>query len=166
MTIEIGLTTDRINTYYAPLGVLAAHSQHQHLLDAFLGVQLPLRERDYSVTDKLMQILTSILAGCATVSEVNLKLASEIHLAHAWGWSRFADQSNLSRTLDAFTVVGIDQLRQAATRLWRAHGQTGQHDWRAFLWLDFDLSGLPCSARAEESQKGYFSGKKTARGAS
>jgi hypothetical protein len=34
-------------------------------------------------------------------------------------------------------------------------------DWRKYLWLDFDLSGLPCGAQAEASQKGYFSDKKT-----
>jgi hypothetical protein len=33
------------------------------------------------------------------------------------------------------------------------------------LWLDYDLSGLPCSERAEASQKGYFSDKKTHRDA-
>jgi hypothetical protein len=31
------------------------------------------------------------------------------------------------------------------------------HDWRGYLWLDYDLSGLPCGKQAEASQKGYFS---------
>jgi hypothetical protein len=30
-----------------------------------------------------------------------------------------------------------------------------------YLWLDYDLSGLPCSLQAEASQKGYFSDKNT-----
>jgi len=37
----------------------------------------------------------------------------------------------------------------------------GHHDWHGFLWLDFDLSGLPCGQQADGSQKGFFSGKKT-----
>jgi len=37
---------------------------------------------------------------------------------------------------------------------------TIKHDWRGYLWLDYDLSPLPCSAQAEASQKGYC-GKKT-----
>lgn len=39
--------------------------------------------------------------------------------------------------------------------------QTRQHDWRAFLELDFDLSALPCGQQAEGGRKGYASGKKT-----
>jgi hypothetical protein len=38
------------------------------------------------------------------------------------------------------------------------------HDGRGYLWLDFDLSGLPCRPQAEASQKGYFADKKTSTG--
>jgi hypothetical protein len=62
--------------------------------------------------------------------------------------------------------MNIEQLRTATTAIWHSLSQTRQHDWRGFLLLDFDLSGLPCSPRAEASQKGYFSGKKTSLGAS
>jgi hypothetical protein len=57
--------------------------------------------------------------------------------------------------------MNIEQLRQAGTQIWQTCSQTFGRDWRGYLWLDFDLSGLPCSPRAEASQKGYFSGKKT-----
>ena len=82
-------------------------------------------------------------------------------MTKVWGWERLADQSTLSRTLDALTLKQIEQLRQSTTAIWQAHSQVKAHDWRGYLWLDFDLSGLPCSSLAEESQKGYFSGKKT-----
>jgi hypothetical protein len=52
-------------------------------------------------------------------------------------------------------------LRTAVTQIWWSQSRIRHHDWRGFLHLDFDLSGLPCSPRAEASQKGYFSGKKT-----
>jgi hypothetical protein len=120
-----------------------------------------MKTRAFSPADKLTQVLVSILAGCETLSEVNPRLQSEGHLAAVWGWPRFADQSTLSRTLDALTLKQIDQLRQGTTSIWRTHSRTLSHDWRGYLWLDFDLSGLPCSPQAEESQKGYFSGKKT-----
>jgi hypothetical protein len=94
-----------------------------------------------------------------TLSELNVKLREEHGLANVWRWERFADQSSLSRTLDALTPMNIDQLRESVTLIWRDTGQTLQHDWRGYLWLDFDLSGLPCSKQAEESQKGYFTGK-------
>ena len=111
-------------------------------------------------------MLLSILAGCETLSEVNSRLKGETGLAAMWGWSGWADQSTLSRTLDALTLMNLEQLRTSTTAIWQAHSQVRHHDWRGFLWLDFDLSGLPCSPQAEESQKGYFSGKKTPVGVS
>jgi hypothetical protein len=161
MTIEFGLTDEFANTKYAPLAVLAVHYQHNQALEPFEGVQIPAKCRDFTPADKLKQILVSILAGCVTLSEVNTKLRSEPRLAQAWQWERFADQSSLSRTLDLLTLKQIVELREAETLIWRAHSQTIDHDWRAYLWIEFDLSGLPCSKKAEESQKGYFSGKKT-----
>jgi hypothetical protein len=166
MTIEFGLTDGSVNTQYAPLAALSAHYQQNLMLKPLREVQIPIKERDFSPSDKLIQVLLSILAGCETLSEVNLRLKSEIGLAKIWQWSRFADQSCLSRTLDALTLKQIDQLRSATTSIWHLHSLTTRHDWRGYLWLDFDLSGMPCGKQAEASQKGYFSGKKTSLDAS
>ena len=161
MTIEIGFTNNSTNTQFAPLAALSAHYQQNHTLDPLEQVPIPMKKRSFSTASKLTQVLLSILAGCETLSEVNLRLKSETGLAAVWGWDQFADQSSLSRTLDALTLMNIDQLRRNTTAIWWANSQIRTHDWRRFLWLDFDLSGLPCSSRAEQSQKGYFSGKKT-----
>jgi hypothetical protein len=124
-------------------------------------VAIEMKIRDFSPVCKLKQVLLSILTGCETLTAFNSQMDGEEGLATIWGWERFADQSTLSRTLDALTLMNIEQLRRATTSIWRSISRTQQHDWRGFLLLDFDLSGLPCSARAEASQKGYFSGKKT-----
>lgn len=166
MTIEFGLTDELVNTQYAPLAALLAHYQQNLTLEPLSAVQIPMKERDFSPTDKLVQVLVSILAGCETLSAVNVRLKPEVGLARVWSWDRFADQSSLSRTLDALTLKQIDQLREKVTRIWWVHSVAARHDWRCYLWLDFDLSGLPCSPQAEESQKGYFSDKKTLQGAS
>jgi len=160
MALEIGQTTELCNAQYAPLAALSSYYQEQHTLEALNQVQIPMKTRVYTSGDKLIQVVLSILAGCETLSEVNVRLKPEQHLAELWGWPRFADQSSLSRTLDELTLKQIDQLRQSVVAIWKAHSQTLQHDWRSYLWLDYDLSGLPCSPKAEESQKGYFSDKK------
>jgi hypothetical protein len=160
MTIEIGFTEELTNSQYAPLAALCAHYQRNHMLEPLAGVEIPMRERDFDTADKLIQILLSILSGCMTLSEVNSRLKPELRLASVWGWDRFADQSSLSRTLDALTLKNIEQLHGSATTIWRKHSQLKEHDWRSYLWLDFDLSGLPCSPQAQESQKWYFSDKK------
>jgi hypothetical protein len=166
MTIEFDLTDELVNTQYAPLAALSAHYQHNLTLKPLQGVQIPMKERDFRPSDKLIQILLSILAGCETLSEVNIRLKSETNVASIWDWKGFADQSCLSRTLDALTLKHLDPLRQATTQVWRTHSQIPNHNWRGYLWIDFDLSSLPCGPQAEKSQKGYFSGKKTSRGAS
>lgn len=164
MTIEFGLTNELVNTQYAPLAALSVHCQQNLTLKPLKEVHIPVKKRDFSPSDKLIQVLLSILAGCETLFEVNVRLKAEVGVARVWQWERFADQSCLSRTLDALTLKQIDQLREAVTLIWRSHSLTMCHDWRSYLWLDFDLSGLPCGKQAEKSQKGYFSGKKTSRG--
>lgn len=166
MTIELSLTDGLTNTNYAPLAALSAHYQQNQRLKPLAGVQIPVRTRVFSPCEKLTQVLLSILAGCETLSEVNSTLKQEQALATAWQWKRFADQSTLSRTLDALTLTNIEQLRAAANEIWRRRSQTHRHDWRGYLWLDFDLSGLPCGPQAQASQRGYFSGKKTPQAAS
>ena len=163
MTIEVGFTDELCNTQYAPLAVLMAYYQYHQVLEPLSAVQIRMKTRDFSAEDKLKQTLVTILSGCETFSEVNSKLKHEFGLAQACGWSRFADQSTLSRTMDSLTQMNIEQLRAAVKEIWYPSSQLRHHDWRGFLWFDFDLSGLTCGKRAEKSQKGYFSGKKTPR---
>jgi hypothetical protein len=161
MSIEIGLTDQHFNSQYAPLAALFVYYQQKQVLEPLQQMEFERQTRDFSPLDQLQQVLLSLLAGCNTLSEVNTKLKAEHELARVCGWPRFADQSSLSRLLDRLTLKQIDQLRTATTKIWRTQGQTMRHDWRGYLWLDYDLSGLPCSILAEASQKGYFSGKKT-----
>lgn len=163
MNIEIGFTQELTNTRFAPLAILSAHYQEQNLLKPLEQVQIPMRERYFSSKSKLIQVLMSILAGCETLSEVNSTLRQEIPLAVVWDWEHFADQSSLSRTLDELTLKNIDELRTASLAIWKPISQVFARDWRKFLWLDFDLTPLPCGPLAEESQKGYFGEKKRSR---
>ena len=93
---------------------------------------------------------------------VNTKLRPERKLAQVKRISRFADQSTLSRALDELTQMNLSQLEAAVRQISDGCSRTRQHDWRAFLELDFDLSALPCGKQAEGGEKGYASGKKTA----
>lgn len=160
MTLEIGFTDELCNTQYAPLALLMAHYQQHQVLQPLTTVEMAMKPRDFSAQDKLQQVLVSILCGCETFLEINSRLKHELALAQTCGWGRFADQSTLSRTMDALTQMNIAQLRAAITEMGYPGSCLHQHDWRGFLWLDFDLSGLTCGKLAEKSQKGYFSGKK------
>ena len=161
MKIEIGFTDEFSNTQYAPLAVLSAHYKANQLLEPLKQVPIPMKPRAFSPGDKLIQVLLSIMAGCGPLYEFNERLKPETGMASLWGFEAFRDQSNLSRTLDALSLKQIVLLQEKTRMIGRKLSRVQDHDWRSFLWLDFDLSGLPCSKRAEASQKGYFSGKKT-----
>jgi hypothetical protein len=162
MSIEIDLLRGgMINTQYAPLAALSVHYHQNQRLKPLEMVDIPMKTVDYSPANKLQQVLLSILSGCEYLSEINVRLRPDHALAQVWQLDRFAEQSNLSRTLDALTLMNIEQLRMAGTQIWHQASQTMTHDWRGFLWLDFDLSGLPCGKQGEASTKGYFSAKKT-----
>lgn len=161
MTIEFDLTPEICNTQYAPLAALIVHYHQQKTVQPLEAVKIPIKTCEFSPFSKLEQILLSILAGSENLTAFNTKVRPERALAKLYGLEQFTDQSNLSRMLDALTLMNIEQLQQAVARIWHPHSQIQHHDWRGFLWLDFDLSGLPCGKGAQESQKGYFSGKKT-----
>ena len=161
MNLEIDFTPELTNTRFAPLAVLSALYQDQNRLEPLQQVQIPMRNRYFEPASKLIQVLLSILAGCETLSEVTTTLKQEKTLAAVWGWDRFADQSSLSRTLDELTLKNIDELRTSCAHIWKPQSQVMSRDWRKYLWLDFDLSALPCGPKAEEALKGYFAAKKT-----
>ncbi len=161
MSIQFGLTKKIFNTQYAPLALLLALYKQKQVLQPLENVVTGAKTMDFSTTDKLEQIFVSILGGCETLSQVNTKLKGDVPLAQAGGWGRFADQSTLSLSLDVLTLMNIEQLRLSTGQIWREYRGTTTHDWRGFLWLDYDLSGLPCGKQAAGGKKGYFSGKKT-----
>lgn len=160
MSIEFGLSKGPFNTKFAPLGAFAVRFQRQQTLKPLAQVHLELKKVDFSAVDKLTQVLISILAGCEYIAEVNPKLKPETVLAQVWQFDRFADQSNLSLTLDQLSLTNLTELEQAVRTIWRQSNRTLHHDWRGYLELDLDLSGLPCGKQAQGSEKGYFSGKK------
>jgi hypothetical protein len=160
MKIDIGFTPELTNTRFAPLALLSALYQQQKWFEPLQQVRIPMRNRYFEPSSKLIQVLLSILAGCETLSEVNGILKQETGLAAIWGWEHFADQSSLSRTLDALTLKNIESLRTSIGQIGKPISQVRERDWRKFLWLDFDLSALPCGPNAQESQKGYFADKK------
>jgi hypothetical protein len=161
MNIEIGHTDEVTNTQYAPLAVLCAHYKANRLLEPLQEVDIPIKTRVFSPGDKLIQVLLSIMAGCGPLYEFNERLKPEAGLAYLWELEAFSDQSTLSRMLDALSLKQIETLQEKVRKIGHHISRIPSHDWRSFLWLDFDLSGLRCSKRAEASQKGYFSGKKT-----
>jgi len=162
---KIGLTEELINTRFAPVAALLAYYQAHEVLKPLETVTVAMKTIDFAPADKLLQVFVSLLTGCRYLSTVTTRLRLEHSLAQVLSNERFAHQATLSETLDALTLTNLVQLDQAVTDICRSCSRSQRHDWRGFLWLDFDLSGLPCGRQAEGSRHGFFSGKKTPLGA-
>lgn len=161
MNTEFGLTNGPFNTKFAPLAALGLHFQQDGTLEHFEQVVCESGKPGFSPAAKLVQVLSSMLADCEYLCEVNSRLRSETLLARAWGFERYLEQSSLASGLNQLSRTNLGQLEQVSRSIWRMHSRSLSHDWRGFLHLELDLSGLPCGKGAEESEKGYFSGKKT-----
>lgn len=161
MTLEFGFTDELTNTQFAPVAALAAYYEAQNVLAPLQSVTAASQRGDFSVVEKLTQVILSILTGCEYISVVNTKLRPERKLAQVYRIEQFADQSTLARALNELTQMNLSQLEKAVRQISDDCSRTRQHDWRGFLLLDFDLSGMTCGKEAEGSSKGHFSGKKT-----
>lgn len=163
MTHLFGLSAMNSNTQFAPLALLGYRLQQRDFL-APLREQLHLQQKSvvYTPYDKLLTCLVSMMSGCHAISQIDTRIRPDTALAQAWGLERFAQQSTVAETLDRFTAINVEQLREATSRIYLREGQAIRHDYArdGLLILDIDLTGLPASKHAEGSTKGYFSGKK------
>ena len=168
MTKRLGLSAMQRSTQYAPLAALGAFLQQQDFFaPLWEHVELCSKTVLHEPQQKLLDVVVSILADCASLKQINTRLRPDTALAAAWGRDVFADQSTISRVLDAFTPVTVAQLRTAVERIYVREGQALHHPFdHELLFVDIDLTGLPAGRHAEASTKGYFSGKKTVVGAS
>ena len=161
MTIKFGLTKEWVNTQFGPVAALAAYYESQKVLEPLQIIVPAVEKSDFSLANQLTQVILSILTGCEYLSMVNTRLRPERKLAQVYRIEQFAHQSTLSRSLDGLSLTNLTELEQAVRAMSQRCSRIGQHDWRGFLQLDFDLSGLPCGKQAQGSKKGFFSGKKT-----
>ena len=57
------------------------------------GFNLSMIQRDYTIYQKLMTLISSIAVGCASTNDINEKLHPEKVAANMLGMERFPDQS-------------------------------------------------------------------------
>lgn len=66
----------------------------------------------------------------------------------------------MQQTLSAFTARNVIEIHHAVDIIFRRHSKAYRHNYRReWQLLNIDMTGLPCSKRAELSAKGYFSTK-------
>jgi hypothetical protein len=166
MRKRLGLSAMKRHTQHAPLAALGYFLQPRDFCAPLREhVQLGGKTVLHKPHEKLLDVVVSILADCASLKPITTRLRPDTALAAAWGRERFADPATITPVRDAFTPVSVAPLRTAVERLDVREGRALHHPVaQERLVLDLALTGLPAGRRAEASTKGYFSGDKTAGG--
>ena len=160
MKPQFGLTEQSFNTSFAPLCVLGHVLWERQTLESLRTFDLiAMKQYDHSPGEKLLDAFLVILAGYPSLYLLNTTLRPDPLLAQAWHREQFAEQSGISRALDAVAGAALAGLRTVSWEFWRTHSQLATHDWRTRLVFDLDLTPLQASKHAEDSTKGYL-GKK------
>lgn len=166
MTVQVVLEPLATHTQYVPLAVLGyCLTRTGFLQPVWDEMDWSMKTLEHSPTEKLQDVLVSIMAGNTAVCKINTRIRPDLTLASAWQRTKFAEQSTVSDTLDAMGPEQIAQLRQGCQVLFRQYSQTMRHDFeKQCLMIDIDPTGLPASRRAQGSRKGYFSGRRNSHG--
>jgi len=164
--IKCDLSPAKTQTAYGPLCALGHYLRQNRELQPLEQVHLPQKTIRHSPTEKLLDALIGILAGCSALSSTSsTSRCAPIAPCNKPSGERCADRSTVADTLNAFTEETVEELRRAVETIHRQQGQVFSHDYdRELLILEVDLTGLTASKDAEGSTKGYFPGKRNRRG--
>lgn len=128
-------------------------------------VHIPQKTVHFTPTQKLLAAFLLILSGGEGLVELNRRVRADTALQQAFGQAGCAEQSTVSRTLEACTPQNVEQLRAACEQLHRRYGQVYAHPYpQQLLWVEVDLSGQPCGSHAQGATRGYFAQQRGARG--
>ena len=165
MTTRLGLSAMKHHTSFAPLAALGYVLHHSDFFAPVREhVQLGSKTILHEPHQKLLDVMVSVLADCASLKQINTRLRPDTALAAAWGREKFADQSTITRVLDAFTPLAVAQLRTASERIYLREGQALHHPFaQELLFLDIDLTGLPAGRDVEAITEGYLGVEKPSR---
>lgn len=155
---------------HAPLAALAPVISQKQIFSAIHShVAIAQRRRDYRPSDKLVFVVLGIISGAETINDINHTLRVDAPLLGAFGYDSCAEQSVIQQTLNAATAENVVQLESALEQIWRQENQSASvlesaAREQTIVTVDLDLSGMPASAKAEGSTKGYFAGKRNTYG--
>ncbi len=162
---ECKLHSSKTQSAFGPLCLLGHYLTEEEVLKPLSGIQIAQKSVKHSPTNKLIDALVGILSGCKALYEIDCRVRPDLPLQRAFGRERCADQSTISRTLNAFSEQNIAQLRRAVEAIHRTNSPIFSHPFeQEMLLLEVDLTGLRASKGAEGSTKGYFSGERNRTG--
>lgn len=129
-------------------------------------LHVPMKTVKYTPTDKVVEFMASLVAGCQHTVSINHRLVPDTELAkECIGKPRFADQSGINRLLRSFTQENLQELEEVYHQYHLRHGLARRHPRNEILIVDLDMMGLKAEGETYEgTSKGYFPGERGAKG--
>jgi hypothetical protein len=163
------IISESVKAYFSAHTSLAAIGTKMRKLKLFepivQEVKIVQKIVKYSPSEKLLDAFMAILAGAQGLVEINKCVRADLGLQRAFGRMGCAEQSVVQDTLDACTAENVDQMHQAAEKIFRRHSQTYRHDYHLDgQVLDADMTGRPCGKKAKFASTGYFAKQRNRRG--
>ena len=130
------------------------------------GLHLPMKTVRYTPTEKVVEFMASLVAGCQHTVSINHRLVPDTTLAwECLGKPRFADQSGINRLLRSFTRENLQELEGVYHQYYLRHGLARRHPRNEVLIVDLDGVGLKAEGETYEgASEGYFPGERGAKG--
>jgi hypothetical protein len=108
------MATSVVYSSRASLALIGLHFQRMNLWTTVRQfVQIKQKVHHHDPLDKLLDCFINILAGGHGLNEINLRVRPDVAVQAAFGRNQCAEQSTISRTLNACTEDTVAQLRQA-----------------------------------------------------
>jgi len=129
-------------------------------------VKIKQKRVEHRPIDKLKDAFIGIMAGGRGLVEINTLVRPDALLQVAFGRQGCADQSQVSRTLDACDEKNLEEMREALKAILHQHSQIARHKVKqqGRRLLDIDMTGAPAGRQGEGVTKGYFAKAKGRRG--
>ena len=139
------------------------YMKKQRYFDFFDQINVKMKEVNYSVKQKIITVMCSIVVCCGYTKDINNKLVPDKATAEILGMERFPDQSQINILLRRFDENNILELKQA-------HESIFKNDSLSFSMnetkiIDIDQTSLIANGKTYEfAEKGYFPKKKNQKG--
>jgi len=133
------------------------------VLEILEQVKVKMKEVDYTVHQKMITLLLSIVSGCRYTSDINEKLVPDTVAANIVGMDRFPDQSQINELIRRVDHQGLEQFKHVHHQLFMQNAQCLSST--GFVVVDIDQSGLIANGKTYELvEKGYFCKRKNQKG--
>jgi hypothetical protein len=142
----------------ASLAVLAQQMERMRVWQIITDkVDIPQKVVCYHPLDKLKMAFLNQLCAGRGISEINSRVRPDGWLCHLFGLKACAEQSTVSRTLDACDQSSVMGMRNALQTLFQGYSKAYRHRYgQAYQILDIDVTGLLAGRQGEGVCGGYF----------